>query len=44
MGFSLALSKGQFAYNVLKKVKGFENPDFEEFKKIFDRIALIINS
>ena len=40
--FSIALSKSKFAYNIMKKEKGFENPDFSEFKQIFERIALII--
>ena len=40
---SIALSKNDFAENILHKKEGFENIDFENFRKIFDIIQDILN-
>ncbi len=42
--YSIALSKTKFAYNILKKEKGFKNPNFRNFKKVFDVIGLIVRN
>lgn len=41
-GNSLALSKEQFAKNILYKNDGFENVDFEGFRAVFDRLMDIL--
>lgn len=41
-GNSLALSKEQFAKNILYKNDGFENVDFEGFRAVFDRLMVIL--
>ena len=40
---NIALSKNEFAENILHKKEGFENIDFENFRKIFDIIQTILN-
>lgn len=40
---NIALSKNEFAENILHKKEGFENLDFENFRKIFDIIQTILN-
>ena len=40
---SIALSKNDFAENILHKKEGFEDIDFENFRKIFDIIQTILN-
>ena len=41
-GNSLALSKEQFAINILEKIGDFANVDFGAFRPIFDRIKSIV--
>lgn len=41
-GKQVAISKSVFAENVLKKLDGFANMDFKEFKLIFEVIELIL--
>ena len=41
-GNSLALSKEQFAKNILEKKDGFRDVDFEAFKPVFDRLKEIL--
>ena len=42
--YSIALPKSKFAYNILKKEKAFKNPNFSEFKKVFDLIGSIVRN
>ncbi len=42
-GNSLALSKDQFASNILNKIHPFDTMDFTAFRSIFDRIKKLIN-
>lgn len=43
-GNSLALSKEQFASNILEKREGFASVDFSAFKPVFDRLRALLQS
>lgn len=40
---SLALSKNEFAQNILDRVEPFDNIDVKNFEKVFEKIQIILN-